>query len=1116
MNKRISTLLVVALATMSFTANAQYSGDRFAAAPGGQPSIVTNGSRYYALSTVAFGGGSIGKVLTVAVDPATGVACAKVVAMPTTGVDAALWTIGVQAVQGSNRFVLTNKATGATLTFDPATAVAASAGGVLTEPTWAAANTPASFKVAGLATQWTWYSAPNAPIADLNALSDVKCAFRTDSTMALAADANGYVFAYKYANNNAPSVTTPIKLQAIIPGTMPMTPADLNVLEKTVGNNTLNYFTLASNRTTLIGKDSLLNRPYKAVNSIGGATATQGYVFLQNADLSTATVTNDYAHVDTAFYVGTGKNLSRWYMFENGPKTAELAQAAYEFMITRDLFKDSLLVHVKTNALFKYDAAGIVSNTKTLHWQTPQNDSEILTYSTVSVVKLTDDTEVLTLYTPNSPENLLFPTPAAAADTTLTTVDNGLYYIMNQKGQYLAAPIYNASADNYAKYDYVNVNKDEQNVAHMPAYQWVVLKNDTTSKSKVSMVNREFPTVNFPNAQIRKNGTTLYIGTDSMVFVKITDKAILGDSLLGYKNFKRFDLETAKYKYTFNYLNPYVMDKYIAKDAKDSLVNVLNGKTAFTITADGVTVPYGYQVPSNSPISGLKTLYRQGYSLSVNGQSLQKNTTDGNKYFISKYGVNGAVMASGDQSTFYFKENNDLGNGKCYYALVDYKKIPANSSSQTPAYIAYSKAGVSDTDLSAFLKNQVWSETRTSAFLIENDTTPLYRRFNNVKLNNGENAKDSTVVLKFKETVRGNEYLQDENNDNLLNTAWEVQNNQTIDYAGIWTADAAKLKGRGLGLTVDTAFVGDGIKPMYLISVARKDQLHGTDTIPCDATNHQHVDANSQPCDSMHCVHATFPTASFQYGKYLVSFADSLSITKDQPHDAAFMDVIKNGYTRIGFVPAIHYNDTLYILKSALTDKDLASMNITAFVKKVKAGTEKSVIGVKPLNNNKFSSVKWAMRYVNAKVNAPYTATEGEINSFLIESDGNQVIAPTKGAWMKIQNGCLTLTKLSESTFEDAKTGGDGALIFNVEKYGADDAMVTDAATVTASDFAVIAGQGQVTINGAAGKKVVVSNILGQTVANTVLTSDNATIATPAGVVVVAVEGEAAVKAIVK
>ena len=69
---------------------------------------------------------------------------------------------------------------------------------------------------------------------------------------------------------------------------------------------------------------------------------------------------------------------------------------------------------------------------------------------------------------------------------------------------------------------------------------------------------------------------------------------------------------------------------------------------------------------------------------------------------------------------------------------------------------------------------------------------------------------------------------------------------------------------------------------------------------------------------------------------------------------------------------------------------------------------------------------------------------------------------------------------------------------------------------IATSEVAVIAGEGQVTIAGAQGKKVVISNILGQVVANTVLTSDNAVIAAPAGVVVVAVEGEEAVKAIVK
>ena len=92
------------------------------------------------------------------------------------------------------------------------------------------------------------------------------------------------------------------------------------------------------------------------------------------------------------------------------------------------------------------------------------------------------------------------------------------------------------------------------------------------------------------------------------------------------------------------------------------------------------------------------------------------------------------------------------------------------------------------------------------------------------------------------------------------------------------------------------------------------------------------------------------------------------------------------------------------------------------------------------------------------------------------------------------------------------KADKDEAYRFVIEKQSAPTANEG----VEVSEVTVIAGEGNVTIAGAAGKKVVVSNILGQVVANTVVSSDNATIAAPAGVVVVAVEGEAAVKAIVK
>ena len=104
-------------------------------------------------------------------------------------------------------------------------------------------------------------------------------------------------------------------------------------------------------------------------------------------------------------------------------------------------------------------------------------------------------------------------------------------------------------------------------------------------------------------------------------------------------------------------------------------------------------------------------------------------------------------------------------------------------------------------------------------------------------------------------------------------------------------------------------------------------------------------------------------------------------------------------------------------------------------------------------------------------------------------------------SYVRVINGLLTLDASKKA-----------AARFFIEKQSAPTANDE----ISASEVKVIAGNGQITINGAAGKKVVVSNILGQVVANTVITSDNATIAAPQGIVVVAVEGEEAVKAIVK
>ena len=162
--------------------------------------------------------------------------------------------------------------------------------------------------------------------------------------------------------------------------------------------------------------------------------------------------------------------------------------------------------------------------------------------------------------------------------------------------------------------------------------------------------------------------------------------------------------------------------------------------------------------------------------------------------------------------------------------------------------------------------------------------------------------------------------------------------------------------------------------------------------------------------------------------------------------------------------------------------------------KLIDANTLQTMVENKPINvTEKGNSAKTEVSGLNNFLYQIIKFEEGS-DEYVIRNVGNN-------KYVRNINGQLTLTSLREDalqvtvTTEEAPTAND---------------------EISTSEVKVIAGAGQITIAGAAGKKVVVSNILGQVVANTVITSDNATIAAPQGIVVVAVEGEEAVKAIVK
>ena len=1126
MNKKISTLLTGALLVGSVAANA--TGIKVGKIT--EVEQLTNGSRYYVLSTAS-------KIT----DDLTGAATATTAVFMNAGeakagnvsaftslaqIDPMLWSLKVTSVDNAVRFVFVNKAEGMTLSFDPANAVDLSGE---TSYDVSGMSAPAAFQMTDVETKWTWLA---DKVTGADDLAELVSKFDTDSTMQLAVK-NGAIFAYKYENGKKPTFTGApgLSVQAVQPGSIALTAEDLNVL----GEGANKYFTIDAGQT--LKGNIFASTKWQAQNIVakGGnvgdntnpATFTYEAIAASPDQLAATTgavvlnkIESDkpsfkFAHVDTAFWAGVSENKDKWYQFavaegkvtKNGDgdvvtldslaRKGGLAQKAFEFTFTRDLFKDSVIVTVPAAGLMekKTDLAEIWG--KETYWHTAY--STLATYITLSYQKL-NDANVLTLDKADQDNNIPFYVSGALVESTATSVEDGLYYIKNKAGQYLAAPIYNTTNGTTSAAKWVTVNGGLQEVAHMPAYQWVVLKDriysETAKKtSTVTITNREFTATEGATVQLNQKdeASCLYTSavaglaiaaTDSLVFSQIEDLAILSDTLLGYKNFDADSLLVNRY--TFNYLHDYADSKYIVKSAKDSLAQATDGTQPFVIEAEDNIYDYGYEVtPAVAErIAGLKQLRRQAYQVylpTAKGKLyLSKNAE--NKYMFT-------VSDNGIPSTFLFKEENDLTSNKHYHALVAVTENLGTLADET-----YTKVGV--IDASAILEDQKMNEQRTSAFNIGKYDAPLYRRFDSQKLEG--NAGDAADTLRFVEKYR-KEYLQVEANENF-----KVKG---IDFLGIYTPDFTK---DGKSFIVDTAFVNrwsGNIKPQYLISIDRDDVV-GKDAEPCPLEHNHGYDKDGNPLDKWSCSHATPATGGFHYGKYLVNFADSVD------HAAKSADYGWKGYTRAGFVKAVHMGDSLYILAGQFADVTPATFDTAAIHKAVKDGKYAAEY-IKDLQGDAHKLVTWSMRFVDPE-NAANEVEDDR--SFLMESQGtDRDIAPINGQWLKMQNGCIVLSGSldgSESSF-DQITGEDDALIFNIEKGNKED-MATDNEAIATSEVAVIAQEGAVRIANAEGKKVVISNILGQVVANTVITSSDAVIAAPQGVVVVAVEGEEAVKAIVK
>jgi hypothetical protein len=358
---------------------------------------------------------------------------------------------------------------------------------------------------------------------------------------------------------------------------------------------------------------------------------------------------------------------------------------------------------------------------------------------------------------------------------------------------------------------------------------------------------------------------------------------------------------------------------------------------------------------------------------------------------------------------------------------------------------------------------------------------------------------------------------------------------------------------------VDTAYINRGtgwIKPQYLLAV---------DVIAEDESNV----IKPGGCPSCPGQAGSGPDPNFvkyKLGRYLYNTAmyakqiDPAATAEPIPYGnvydvtlpvnrsviaSAINGVDGNAYTqgttkweRLAFAWAIHRGDELFVLKikegtwrdalNSAYDKDpeilLAKLKAeykhetyegdidfaklrNANGRPIPNDQEIGVHAIVNLGNNYHKDWVFSFRYV-----------ERGSDVFIIESEtekrdwtSSNVIRPGYGGWVKFDNDVPVIS--TAGNVKELLIEGD---LMNIELAEDVASVANDQVGKTASSPSVIGGTGNVTILNAPGKKVVITNLLGQTIASAVLSSDKASIAAPAGVVIVAIEGESAVKAVVK
>ena len=1011
-----------------------------------------------------------------------------------------LWKIEPQVTEdgGVTRFVLTNKTTGLYFAYDPT---------VKGSDTNLGGNYP----------NWKWF---DHKFVDFSTeIKPLSIAFEGgDYTMYLTTNAKGVVVAKKVLTKNFDSEKA-LSLKVVKAGTYVLSAADLN---KETSKANVAYMQLNfgdDNENNIFAEKYQAQEFDRSENAsvkdfklgLAKAGAAQGwttgldkdhYLVLNKID-DKGELTNQYVHIDTAYYASKGesyklynkvtvskeavnvkKNKLTDNYFEQG-----LPVDAYRFQFIKNLANDKVWVRSLVEAVeLKKSVTDVYNDGRTKAYTTwtykldkTSKGGAPVTYFgkenasgnkaanvnngngtnvVLSHCTLEGETEkVITFYTCDADKpaanyvNLMAIDGVSQNYTTLA----GGYYTISVKGTDKKA--YNNFCEEFAL-----SAEALQDYTHMPAYQWIVepvIKNgEMAAVSPVKVINRETG-FKFPGKQYMQFVKAEGLAANEIVINGVTYvfNAIKPTEFGYYNGIAEDEAELETYRLTY-------LSGLAAADANlevgltaDEVLKVGAEGVDFTLVKAKDVEKYGAEKE--------KKLKKVAYKLMANG-----------KYVVSVPDAKGSIRyALTDKkdgaSVFYLKENNCV-DGTHYYALIEIVQPELRSANYDDC--TYLKAGVDD--VTAELRPECaccWDvvATRTSAFALTKSTTPLYRRLGVTNAEDGLADLDVQNAKIFRVNATAKEYLYED-----ANSVYSA--GKGINFLGVEGKGDNKLA----AITVDTAYVrNETTMPQYLFVMGY--EYHEAGMMCPENDEHNDADYIAKFGDCGHKV----PTQAYATGRYLVNFADSVELAENAA------DYIWNSrYTRLGFVEAKHIGDTLVIYRNGQPSTAAAD---SIFLGDNKHNKKTDAAALHAAHENGIKNAVFALRLTGT----------GEAD-FMIETEGDKKIpSQNEGAWVAIKNGVPVVANYA--SYEDAIADAE---IFNIEAT-TEEATANEA--IEAAGVQIIGGQGVVTVQGAAGKVITVSNILGQTIANQVAASDNVTIAAPAGVVVVAVEGEAT-KVVVK